>query len=186
MPDDPYHDKHEADADKRFSRLFRSDEGESAAGLDESGASRFPNIEALKALNRRIHDDAGTPERYRLDQPAPLLSCLDRLARSYDPDGSPQGLITVAAGLAHGIAQAQSFFDGNRRTAYFATRRFLEVHGLGHLSRADTSDDMLVRRLNQVVDAQTKLKQSVGPGDFETIFLRRLARSAKRPQRSDS
>ena len=60
----------------------------------------------------------------------------------------------AAATLAHGIAIRQAFRDGNRRTAYFATRLFLDLNGLAHVSPLGHADHMLVRYLNGSVKSQ--------------------------------
>ncbi|MGN6556795.1 MAG: hypothetical protein ACTHLH_02140 [Solirubrobacterales bacterium] len=75
--------------------------------------------------------------------------------------------------LAHGIAQAQAFVDGNRRTAYFATLSFLDANGYGHLSPKAGDDHSLARYLNQVVEDQAD------PEKFAKLFSRRLARTRK-------
>lgn len=97
------------------SRVLHSREGRPAAGAEDARPPGFPSVEELCDLNRAIDEDAGQPERYKLDQPAPLESCLDRARAGYA--ASPEGVVKVAAALAHGIAQAQAFRDGNRRTA---------------------------------------------------------------------
>ncbi|MGK2939139.1 MAG: Fic family protein [Solirubrobacteraceae bacterium] len=90
-------------------------------------------------------------------------------------------MIAAAAVLAHGIAQAQAFRDGNRRTAYFAVQAFLERHGLGYLSGED--DDMLARKLNQVVERQSLRAAGAPPGpeDFKDLLRRRLEK--RKPRR---
>jgi prophage maintenance system killer protein len=129
----------------------------------------FPSLVELKALNQRIHDDAGTPERYKLDQPSALKSCLEEAEAEYAD--TPEGVIRVAARLAHGIAQAQAFVDGNRRTAYFATQNFLVVSGYGQLTET-RSDHHLARYLNQVVEpANGKFAKRE---KFLDLFKRRL------------
>lgn len=179
MPQDRYHSKHDADGrDIRAGRL-RQDQGPPGEGAGRPGAPGFPTIEVLKALNERIDEDAGTPERFKLDQPSPLRSCLELAEAAYSPDGGPQDVIKLAALLAHGIAQAQGFRDGNRRCAYAITQTFLEANDLGYISSLDKDDDMLARRLNQIVEAQTRLTTPLTYEDIEAIFLRRLARSAK-------
>ena len=123
------------------SGVFHSGEGQPTAGAEDARPPGFPGIEDLCELNRLIHEDAGQPERYKLDQPAPLESCLDRAREGYS--ASTAGVIRAAALLAHGIAQAQAFRDGNRRTAYFATQAFLNANGLGYLSPESKSDHHL-------------------------------------------
>lgn len=152
--------------------LLRPDEEREAALSGAAGPSLVPSIEELGELNRRIHEDAGFPGAFALDQRAPLLGRLDAV-RAVDTS-SPEGVMKAAALLAHGIAQAQSFRDGNRRTAFISTQAFLERHGFAYISVGE--DDMLTRRLNQVVERQGKFGLLRPPTAevFEKLFLRRL------------
>lgn len=160
-------------ADEREAgRVLPEVQGKREASTGEAEPPGFPTLDDLKAVNRAIHDDAGQPERYALDQPSPLQSSIDRAREAYEP--SPEGIIGTAALLAHGIAQAQSFRDGNRRTAYLATKAFLDENGLGYLGPTGRPDHMLVRYLNQVVDNPHKSRPAPGPDAFEKLFLRRL------------
>lgn len=83
-------------------------------------------------------------------------------------------MIQTASLLAHGIARAQAFVDGNRRTAYFATLSFLQANGYEHLSPKAGDDHTLARYLNQVVEDQTGNPPS--PEKFARLFSRRLKR----------
>ena len=155
-------------------RLLRQDEARGAALPAAAGPSPFvPSIEELAELNRRIHEDAGLPGAFALDQRAPLCSCLTQVGAF--ATSSPEDVVRAAALLAHGIAQAQAYRDGNRRTAFFAARAFLERHDLAYISRGD--DDMLARYLNQVVERQGRfhIPRPPGPDKFAKLFLRRLA-----------
>jgi prophage maintenance system killer protein len=114
------------------SGILQQKQGQSSAGPEDARPPGFPSLKELEALNRKIHDDAGSPERFKLDQPSPLESSLEQARLAYVD--TPDGVIQSAALLAHGIAQAQAFVDGNRRTAYFATLSFLQANGYGHLS----------------------------------------------------
>jgi death-on-curing family protein len=155
--------------------IFQQEQGQSPAGPEDARPPGFPSIEELKELNRKIHDDAGSPERFKLDQPSPLESSLARAEAAYAD--TPDGIIQTAALLAYGIAQAQAFVDGNRRTAYFATLAFLEANGYGHLSPKAGDDHSLARYLNQVVEDEAGDQQ--GPEKFQKLFSRRLARKRK-------
>ena len=147
-------------------RLLRPHESQPDASSAGFGAPGFPTVEALKALNRRIHEDAGTPERYRLDEPAPLHSRLERETGAWRLDQDAENIVRVAALLAHGIAQAQASVDGNRRTAYFTARQWFEAKRPRSLSRAGVSDDM-----RAVPTAET----------IEAMLLRRLPRTKRCP-----
>lgn len=150
------------------------------AGAEDARPPGFPTVEELRELNRAIHEDAGFPEHFKLDQRSPLDSCLARARAVYT--ATPDGVIEAAALLAHGIARAQAFRDGNRRTAYFATRTFLSGAGYGYLTSADgVSDHTLARYLNQVVEPGKGAPP--GPQKFATLFRRRL-RNRKPPSGS--
>ncbi len=141
------------------------------AGAEDARPPGFPSIEELKELNPEIHEDAGSPEHFKLDQRSPLDSCLAEAQAAYA--ATPDGVIQTAALLAHGIARVQAFRDGNRRTAYVATRTFLYGAGYGHLTSADrVSDHTLARYLNQVVEPGKG--DPPGPKKFATLFRRRL------------
>jgi death-on-curing family protein len=157
------------------SGILQQEQGQSSAGPEDARPPGFPSIEELEELNRKIHDDAGSPERFKLDQPSPLESSLERARAAYAD--TPDGVVQTAALLAHGIARAQSFVDGNRRTAYFATLSFLEANGYGHLSPKAGDDHSLARYLNQVVEDQAG--NQPGPEKFARLFSRRLARKRK-------
>lgn len=164
------------------SRILQQKQGQSSAGPENAGPPGFPSIEELEELNRKIHDDAGSPERFKLDQPSPLESSLARAHAAYVD--TPDGVIQTAALLAHGIAKAQAFVDGNRRTAYFATLSFLQANGYGHLSPKAGDDHSLARYLNQVVENQAD--NPPGPERFESLFRRRLQRSKASPSQRRS
>lgn len=146
------------------------------SGDEEAGPPGFPSIASLAALNQDIHQNAGQPERFKLDQRAPLLGCLAHARAAFSP--TDEGAIQTAALLAHGIAQAQAFRDGNRRTAYWATHFFLKANGLGHVMKTD--DDMVARYLNQVVENPLQGKPGPTPEAFAKLISRRL-KTRKRP-----
>jgi prophage maintenance system killer protein len=162
--------------------VLPEEQAEPSEGPEDVGPPGLPSIDELKELNREIHDDAGTPERYALDQPSPLQSCLTRAKDSWSND--PQGFLRTAALLAHGIAEAQSFRDGNRRTAYFTSLSFLRVNGFGDLTPVDADDHALAKLLNRVVDRP--IGSRPGPDEFEALFTRRLERRKIRHARNRS
>lgn len=159
--------------------VLREVQGDGASSSGEPGPSGFPTLGDLKAVNRAVYDDAGQPDRYALDQPSPLQSALEQERQSFEP--SPEGLIHVAALLGHGIAQAQGFRDDNRRTAYLATKAFLDENDPGFLVSTGKPDHMLVRFLNQVVDNPQAGRPAANAETFERLLRRRL-RARRRPQ----
>jgi len=142
---------------------------QSSAGAEDARPPGFPSIEEL---NREIDDKAGSPELCRLDRPSPLESCLARARAAYKD--TPEGVIECAALLAHGIAAAQTFVDGNRRTAYFATLAFLDENGYADLSPRESDDHAVARHLSRVVDAPFDRRPK--PEDLVRLFTRRLKR----------
>lgn len=106
------------DRDDDSGRTLPKNEEEPAASLEDARPPGLPSIEELKELNRDIHEDNGIPEHFALDQPSLLESALERAGNAYS--ATAEGMIETASLLAHGIAAAQAFRDGNRRTAYFA------------------------------------------------------------------
>jgi death-on-curing family protein len=155
------------------SGILQQEQGQSSASPEDARPPGFPSIEELEELNRKIHDDAGSPERFKLDQPSPLESGLERARAAYA--NTPDGVIQTAALLAYGIARAQAFVDGNRRTAYFASLSFLQANGYGHLSPKAGDDHTLAGYLNQVVEGRRGDRP--GPDKFARLFSRRLQRS---------
>jgi prophage maintenance system killer protein len=153
------------------------------AGAEDARPPGFPSIEELKELNREIHEDAGFPEHFKPDQRSPLDSCLAEAEAAYA--ATADGVIQTAAILAHGIARAQAFRDGNRRTAYVATRTFLYGVGYGYLTSADgVSDHTLARYLNQVVEPGKGTSPT--PKKFATLFRRRLGNRKPPSNKSES
>ncbi len=59
-----------------------------------------------------------------------LLSALDAPYQTAFGDDLYPTLIQKAARLAYGIAEAQAFTDGNKRTAWIVTVVFLELNGV--------------------------------------------------------
>ncbi len=142
-------------------------------GDEDARPPGVPRLEELAELNRAIHDDDGTPERFALDQRATVRSVLEDVVASYPADPSPEDIAEIAGQIAHGIASAQSFRDGNRRTAYWTTRGYLRANGLGYLMAED--DHMVARYLNQLVEDQGHARPvRVTPARFADLFRRRL------------
>lgn len=81
----------------------------------------------------------------------------------------------TAALLIHGIAAAQAFRDGNRRTALLIAVEFLDAHGLGELIYK--RDDMVARFLNRLVNDQgSGAPVRVTADTFFELFRRRFQR----------
>jgi hypothetical protein len=80
------------------SGILQQEQGQSSAGPEDARPPGFPSVEELKELNRKIHDDAGSPERFKLDQPSPLATLSFLQANGY-------GHLSPIAGDDHSLAR---------------------------------------------------------------------------------
>lgn len=108
----------------------------------------FPTVQDAQEIHDQAVLDHGQPHAALLD-PGKLESAMGRAANYWHyGEGSPQERIADSAGaLAHGIGAAQSFEDGNKRSAYHTARYFLHANDLEHLSPGDQDDDELADHL---------------------------------------
>jgi death-on-curing protein len=86
----------------------------------------------VAALHDRILQELGFPPAALRDV-GRLESAVmrPRMAETYED----ADLVRQAALLAIGIAQAQAFMDGNKRTAYASLRVFLRINGVRYTGR---------------------------------------------------
>lgn len=176
--------RHQPESREIIASLLQEKPGKQPSGHGTARPpSGIPSIEDLISLNQAIHDDASQPERHSLVERSALQSVIDRATDDYGP--SDDDKVRTASVLAHGIAAAQAFRDGNRRTAYWSVRRFLTANDLGHLSGDD--DHMLARRLNQIVERQSTMRSGAPDlQSFQTLFTRRLAERTRPNQPVDA
>jgi len=88
---------------------------------------RYLELEDVVRIHARIFAvDDGTARR-RLRDPGALGSALARPLHHAAYEEAD--IASQAATLAHGIAQSQSFIDGNKRTALIAMATFLGLNG---------------------------------------------------------
>ncbi len=85
------------------------------------------DLDDIVRLHARIFQIDAVAARDRLRDTAALESALARPAHYAVYQGAD--LATQAAVLAHGIAQGQTFLDGNKRTAFIAMTTFLALNG---------------------------------------------------------
>lgn len=136
-------------------RRVRSRHSARPGGVRSSRAPAFPSTAELRALNERIHVNAGTPNAFCLEQPGLVDHALELVVDAYWSASSHiEGVVASAALLSHGVATRQAFRDGNRRTSYLATRVLLARGGLGYVSPLTHDDHMLVRYLTGAVESQ--------------------------------
>jgi prophage maintenance system killer protein len=119
-----------------------------------SRSPAFHDPREVVDANAFVHELAETPLGHCLEQPGLLEHALERAEVAYwAAPSEPNGVALAAAHLAHGIAAAQAFRDGNRRTAYVVSRTFLANNGFGHLSDLGHEDQQLSRYLKATVDS---------------------------------
>lgn len=117
-------------------------QGEPQAGVDEP---YFPSTEEAVELNQAAHELYGQ-EWNGLRAPNELESALNRAKQHYyyGPEEDPQQrLLTAAAKMAYGVGMNQPFVDGNKRTAFWLARHFLNANGLGHIAPPELDDEEL-------------------------------------------
>ncbi len=87
----------------------------------------YLELEDIVRIHAHIFAVDDATARRRLRDPGALASALGRPLQYAVYQGAD--IATQAAILAHGIAQSQSFIDGNKRTALIAMTTFLGLNG---------------------------------------------------------
>lgn len=87
----------------------------------------YLDVDDVLRFHARIFGIAPEAARDRLRDARPLESALARPINHARYDGAEVAM--QAAIVAHGIAQSQSFIDGNKRTALIAMTTFLALNG---------------------------------------------------------
>lgn len=100
----------------------------------------YLDVEDVLALYAELFSCSVETARDQLSRPELLESALARPAQyAYYQDAD---LALQAAVLTHGIAESQSFVDGNKRTAEIATLIFLDFNGY-EMSASDREEEEL-------------------------------------------
>lgn len=129
--------------------LRRSLAQEEPQGNEEAQVEpQFPLAEEAKEIHDQSIFDHGQPQAHLIN-PGGLEGAVGRAANYWHyGEGTPEEkMADSAAALAHGIGAAQSFEDGNKRTAYHTARYFLHANGYDHLSPGDYDDEELANHL---------------------------------------
>jgi death on curing protein len=87
----------------------------------------YLDVDDVLRLHARIFDIDVAAARDRLRDSRALETALARPINHATYEGAD--IATQAAILAHGIAQSQSFLDGNKRTALITMTTFLALNG---------------------------------------------------------
>jgi prophage maintenance system killer protein len=174
MAGDPYHPSHEPS-----SQILPGSRGSGSALHGAAGGPYFPSADDVVEVNRLIHARSGQPESFGIEDAGHLSRVLEhaRLALVSAPP-EPSEVLVAAGRLAYGLAShgpqfIQAFRDGNRRTAFWITRQFLDAHALGYLSAGDREDEMFSRYLNGVVEGAHMGKYLFTEARFIDLFTRR-------------
>jgi hypothetical protein len=99
-----------------------------------------PSLQDVCDANRAILDAYEHPEFYRLRDRGFLEKALDDGCNGHLDASDHYAAIRAAARLAHLIARAQAFRDGNHRTAFVVAQTYLANNDLGALSVLGTDD----------------------------------------------
>lgn len=147
---DRFKDSQKTKGERQGFRLSQSQifaQGDEETPLGDS-APTFPELGEAQEIHDQAMEDHGQPQAHLIN-PGGLEGALGRAANYWHyGQGSPEEKMADAAGaLAHGIGAAQSFEDGNKRTAYHTTRYFLHNSGYGHLSPVEHDDEELADHL---------------------------------------
>lgn len=103
---------------------------------------RYVDITEVYEIHRAIIDQAGTKAIVR--DFGLLHSAVERPKASYGGEDLYPNIFLKAAALLHSLAENHPFTDGNKRTAWLTTKRFLHINGY-HLNakRMDAANFMV-------------------------------------------
>lgn len=104
--------------------------------LPEGFEPQFPTLDDAVEVNKAALAGWGQTN-HALLRPDVLEGALGRAANYWYYENS---LPKAAAALAHGVGQAQSFEDGNKRAAYWLTHGFLHANGMEHMAPEDDTE----------------------------------------------
>jgi prophage maintenance system killer protein len=131
-----------------------------------------PTLGDVCDANKAILDAYEHREYYRLRDRGFLEKALVDAFGEHLEAGDARGAIRAAAKLAHLIARAQAFQDGNHRTALVVAQTYLANNDLGALSALGYDDVVLAEHI-----AGTGIKSlpvSYGPEDTAALLLERF------------
>ncbi len=112
--------------------------------------TRYLDIEIVYNLHQAIITRAKTKASIR--DFALLHSAVERPKATYSGKDLYPTIFAKAASLIHSICLNHSFSDGNKRTAWAATKLFLWINGYHLLCKAHEAADFMVYLDNQKPD----------------------------------
>lgn len=125
-------------------------QSEQEAGLEPY----FPTADEAVQLNQDIHEQYSQPTWNGVRDSNSLESAINRAQQHWhygkygQPDEfSPQHLVECAGKLGYGLGMNQPFVDGNKRTAFWLMRHFLNENGLSHVMDPEQDDPELADHL---------------------------------------
>jgi death-on-curing protein len=113
------------------------------------------SIEAVLFIHELIISDAGGKQGIR--DFALLHSALERCKATFGGEDLYESVLDKAAALWHSLTMNHAFLDGNKRTAFAITTRFLNLNGY----TVEASQDGIVRFCISVDNDGLKLKEIV-------------------------
>lgn len=96
------------------------------------------DIEVVVDINRSVGATGQVIDSYKLE------SALARPLHSIGGEDAFPTLVEKASVLIHGLANAHSFLDGNKRTAWISATTFLKMHDSGVALMSDEESGQFV------------------------------------------
>lgn len=112
--------------------------------------TKFVPIEEVYEIHRAVIDKAGTKALVR--DFTLLHSAVERPKATFDGVDLYPTIFTKAAALLQSICLNHPFTDGNKRTAWLSTKRFLKINGYHLTTERKEGYDFMVRVDNQKPD----------------------------------
>jgi len=111
---------------------------------------QYVDLEEILQIHSAIIKRAGTKASVR--DFGLLHSAAERPRASFGGDDLYPTLLTKAAALLQSMAMNHPFSDGNKRTAWLATKRFLYLNGYHLKSKGKEAADFMVAVDNEKLD----------------------------------
>lgn len=113
----------------------------------------FIDIEEVYKIHEAIITRAGTKAAVR--DFTLLHSAVERPKATFDGRPLYPTIFAMAAALLQSLCMNHPFTDGNKRTAWGATKRFLAINGYHLISKPHEAADFMVEVDNEKLDLKT-------------------------------
>ena len=113
----------------------------------------YLDIEEVYRIHEAIIERAGTKAGVR--DFSLLHSAVERCKATFNGQSLYPTLFSMAAALLQSLCMNHPFSDGNKRTAWASTKRFLWINGYHLLTKPKEGADFMVRVDNEKPDLKT-------------------------------